>query len=122
MKTVLLVDDEAALRRLVEKTLGGAARYQVLHAADGEQAIELTRKTDVSVVLLDVHMPGLDGFQTCEAIAQLTTARRPKIVMLTARASLADRTRGLAAGADEYLSKPFSPMALLACLDRMLAA
>jgi DNA-binding response OmpR family regulator len=122
MKTVLLVDDEAALRRLVEKTLGGGARYRVLHAADGEQAIELTKKTDVSVVLLDVHMPGLDGFQTCQAIAQLPSAHRPKIVMLTARASLADRARGLSAGADEYLSKPFSPMSLLACLDRMLAA
>ena len=121
MKTVLLVDDEAAMRRLVQLTLGDASRFRILHAADGAQALEMIRTTRVDLVLLDVHMPVLDGFRTCEALAKLPDGHRPRIVMLTARASQADRDRGRAAGADDYLSKPFSPIGLLDCLDRMLA-
>jgi CheY-like chemotaxis protein len=121
VKTLLLVDDEPAIRRLVQLTLGDASRFRILQAADGAQALEVVRSTKVDLVLLDVHMPVLDGFRTCEALAKLPDGRRPRIVMLTARSSQADRDRGHAAGADEYLSKPFSPIGLLDCLDRMLA-
>jgi CheY-like chemotaxis protein len=121
VKTVLLVDDEAAIRRLVQLTLGDASRFRILHAADGAAALEVVRANAVDLVLLDVHMPVLDGFRTCEALARLPAGRRPRIVMLTARASQTDQERGRAAGADHYLTKPFSPIGLLDCLDRILA-
>jgi CheY-like chemotaxis protein len=121
VKTVLLVDDEAAMRRLVQITLGDASRYRILHAGDGAQALEVVRSTKIDLVLLDVHMPVLDGFRTCEALARLPDGQRPRIVMLTARSSQADRDRGRAAGADDYLAKPFSPVGLLDSVDRMLA-
>ena len=122
MKSILLVDDEAAMRRLVQITLGDAMRYRILHAPDGAQALDTLRQTPVDLVLLDVHMPVMDGFRTCEGVRELPGDRQPRVVMLTARASQADRERGRAVGADDYLCKPFSPMALLDCVDRLLGA
>ena len=119
MKTVMLVEDESAMRRLVEMTLG-SARYHVLQAKDGETALRLAAKVRVDLALVDVSMPGLDGFMVCQRLKALPADVRPSVVMLTARASPSERARGRLAGADDYVAKPFSPLELLDCVERLL--
>lgn len=118
-KTVMLVEDESAMRRLVDMTLG-SGRYHVLQAADGESALRLVTKVRVDLALVDVAMPGVDGFAVCERLKALPAEVRPRVVMLTARATPHDRERGRIAGADDYVAKPFSPVALLDCVQRLL--
>jgi|SRR5579884_787905 DNA-binding response OmpR family regulator len=121
VKTVLLVDDDPALRRLVHITLGGGSRYRIVHAEDGASALKLACAQRVDLALLDVSMPGVDGFTLCRALKSLPVEARPVVAMLTAHTSQADRAKGKAAGADEYLGKPFSPSELLDTVDRLLA-
>ncbi len=121
VKTVLLVDDDPALRRLVHITLGGGSRYRIVHAEDGASALKAVCAQRVDLVLLDVSMPGVDGFTVCRALKSLRVEARPVVVMLTAHTSQTDRAKGKAAGADEYLGKPFSPSELLDTVDRLLA-
>jgi CheY-like chemotaxis protein len=122
MKTVLLVDDEPAVRRLLEVTLGNGTRNRFVHAENGAEAIQKARTEPVDLAVLDVGMPGADGFAVCEALKSLPRERRPRVVMLTAHNSQADQARGRAAGADSYFAKPFSPLSLLDCVERMLGA
>lgn len=119
MKTVMLVEDESAMRRLVEMTLG-PGRYHVLQAKDGETALTLAARVHVDLALVDVAMPGLDGFTVCQRLKALPAEVRPQVVMLTARATPSDRERGRFAGADDFVAKPFSPVALLDCVQRLL--
>jgi DNA-binding response OmpR family regulator len=120
MKTVMLIEDERAMRRLVEITLG-SGRYHVLAAEDGESALRLAVSAHVDLALVDVAMPGIDGFAVCQRLKALPAQSRPRVVMLTAHASPSDRERGRFAGADDYVAKPFSPVALLDCVQRLLA-
>jgi DNA-binding response OmpR family regulator len=120
MKTVMLVEDERAMRRLVEITLG-SGRYHVLAVGDGESALRLAATTHVDLALVDVAMPGMDGFTVCQRLKALSAEARPHVVMLTAHASPSDRERGRFAGADDYVAKPFSPVSLLDCVRRLLA-
>jgi len=110
--TILIADDEPAIVDLVRFTLEDQ-HVQILAAADGAAAVELARRARPDVVLLDVQMPRLDGLDACRQLRQLPECARTRIVLLTAAARAEDRRRGLAAGADHYLTKPFSPLALL---------
>jgi two-component system phosphate regulon response regulator PhoB len=113
MPTVLIADDEPAILELVRFTLEGEG-VRVLEAADGQQAMALALAERPDLVLLDLRMPGLDGVEVCRRLRAEPALGRSRIVMLTAASQRADRARARAAGADDYLTKPFSPLALFA--------
>jgi two-component system, OmpR family, phosphate regulon response regulator PhoB len=119
MPKVLVVDDEPAILELVRFTLEDE-RLRVVEAADGLGAIETARRERPDLILLDVRMPHLSGLEVCRRIRQDPELRGTRVVLLTAADQEADRARGLAAGADEYLAKPFSPLALFALVRTML--
>jgi CheY-like chemotaxis protein len=112
-KSVLVVEDQAEIRDLIRLTLemGG---YRVSEAADGESALQMADKALFDLILLDVRMPGkMDGLAVCEALKRDQRHRRTKIVMLSAADQSTDLRAGKTAGADKYLTKPFSPRQLL---------
>jgi two-component system, OmpR family, phosphate regulon response regulator PhoB len=111
-RRVLLADDDASLRRLIKTTLG-EEDFDLLQAIDGEEALLLARVEHPDLVLLDVNMPRLDGFEVCRSLKADPATSAIKVVMLTARAAESDRARGREAGADDYFIKPFSPVQLL---------
>lgn len=119
MTTILVVDDEPSIVELVRFTLEDAD-VRVVEASDGAEALILARRVKPDLVLLDVQMPRLDGLEVCRQLRREPAFARTPIIMLTAAGQQADRTRGLGAGADEYLTKPFSPLALLALVEAFL--
>jgi DNA-binding response OmpR family regulator len=119
MTTILIVDDEPAILDLVRFTLEDA-EVRVVEASDGVEALALARRLRPDLILLDVHMPRLDGLEACRQIRHDPALARTPIVMLTAAGQEADRARGREAGADEYLTKPFSPLALLALVEALV--
>jgi two-component system, OmpR family, alkaline phosphatase synthesis response regulator PhoP len=111
-RRVLLADDDPSLLRLISTTLG-TDDFELLQATDGEQALEAARRHHPDLVLLDVNMPRLDGFEVCRQLKSDPETASIKVVMLTARGTDADRARGRELGADDYFAKPFSPIQLL---------
>ena len=116
MKTILVVDDAPNIVELVRMYLEGAG-YAMLVATDGPSAVELHRKHRPDLVILDVMLPGMDGFEVCRAIRR--EADTP-VVMLTARTDDIDAIVGLELGADDYVTKPFNPRALVARVKAIL--
>ncbi|MFQ5897133.1 MAG: response regulator transcription factor [Candidatus Methylomirabilia bacterium] len=119
MATVLIVDDEPQIVELVRFTLEDE-RLRVVEAADGAEALAVARAELPDLIFLDVQMPRLDGFEVCRHFRQDPELGRAKIVMLTASGQEVDRARGWAVGADEYLTKPFSPLKLLSLVQALL--
>jgi len=119
MTTILVVDDEAPIVDLVRFTLEDGD-VRVVEASDGAEALVLARRIKPDLVLLDVHMPSLDGLEVCRQLRREPDFAHTPIIMLTAAGQEADRSSGLSAGADEYLTKPFSPLALLALVEALL--
>ena len=117
--TILIADDEPAIVYLVRFTLEDP-QVRLLEAPDGAAALECALRERPDVALLDVQMPYLTGLEVCRRLRALPECAHTRIVLLTAAAQAEDRRRGLAAGADHYLTKPFSPLALLT-LIRSLA-
>lgn len=113
---ILVVDDEPRYVRLMEANLITDG-YQVIKAYDGQQAVDLVAEQNPALVLLDVMMPNLDGFQACERIREFSQV---PIIMVTAKGQEQDRVRGLDLGADDYIVKPFSAMELLARVRAVL--
>ncbi|RHH20608.1 response regulator [Desulfovibrio sp. AM18-2] len=112
MQQILVVEDEADIRELLRFNLEREG-FSVLEAADGPQALDMARRHTPALVLLDVMLPGLDGFEVCRRLgAQTETAHIP-ILMLTARGEEMDRVVGLSLGADDYVVKPFSVRELM---------
>ena len=111
-RRVLVADDDDALRRLIWTTLG-AQHFELLQAVDGEQALQIARDEHPELVLLDVNMPKLDGFEVCRQLKTEPETAGIKVVILSARGADTDRARGREAGADDYFTKPFSPVQLL---------
>jgi CheY-like chemotaxis protein len=122
---VMIVDDEEATRRLVVMVLGGHG-FRLTEAANGADALALARRDRPDVMLLDISMPGVDGYTVCAALKSNAETSGIKVAMLTAMVTQADEDRALAAGADQYITKPFSPMRLLsevaALLERLAVA
>lgn len=116
MKKILVVEDEAAIREFVVINLQRAG-YDVTEADCGEKALELYEKEDkkFDIVVLDVMMPGMDGFAVCKEIRK--QSNETGIIMLTAKTQEMDKVTGLMLGADDYVSKPFSPSELVARVD-----
>jgi two-component system, OmpR family, phosphate regulon response regulator PhoB len=119
MTTILVVDDEPSIVDLVRFTLEDA-EVQVVEASDGAEALVLARRIKPDLVILDVQMPRLDGLEVCRQLRREPDFARAPIILLTAAGQEADRARGLSAGADEYLTKPFSPLALLALVEALV--
>jgi two-component system, OmpR family, alkaline phosphatase synthesis response regulator PhoP len=115
MPTVLIVDDEQHIRLLIEQTLEELEDdgVELLTAADGEQALDVVANHAPDLVFLDVTMPKKDGFEVARAIKADPRMRAATVILLTARGQAVDREQGLAAGADQYLTKPFDPDDLL---------
>lgn len=114
---ILVVDDESRMRKLVKDFLEREG-YVVLEAGDGMEAMEIFYKEkDIALVILDVMMPRMDGWQTCREIRQ---SSQVPIIMLTARAEESDELQGFNLGVDEYISKPFSPKILVARVEAVL--
>lgn len=111
-RRVLLVDDDEGLRRVVAVTLG-EEEFELLLASDGEEAVAVARQQHPELILLDVSMPRLNGFDVCRTLKCDPNTVGIKIIMLTAAALPADKARGREVGADAYFVKPFSPLALL---------
>jgi len=108
---VLVIDDEAPIRLLCRVNLE-AEGMEVLEAADGPSGLEKARSETPDVILLDVMMPGLDGWRVAEELLDDGRTRAIPIVFLTARAELRDRARGLDLGGVDYVTKPFNPVEL----------
>ncbi len=118
-RTVIIADDEPSLRILVRATVG-TDDYNVVEACDGDEAWSLIQEHRPSVVLLDVQMPGRTGLEILRAIKSDPNLTATRVILLTASAQESDIRAGLVAGADAYLTKPFSPRDLLSRLDEAL--
>jgi two-component system response regulator MprA len=117
MRKILVVDDEPAVRDALERALK-AQHYAVSTAVDGRQALEAVADDPPELLLLDVLMPVMDGFEACRRLREL--GDRTPVLMLTARDAVGDRVEGLDAGADDYVVKPFALEELLARVRALL--
>ena len=112
-ETILVVDDDPDIARFVEVNLRSAG-YDVAVAGDGEEALEKAQSLRPDLVLLDVMMPRIDGFEVAQRLRKTPQTANTSIIMLTAKALSADKVTGLQSGADDYIIKPFDPIELLA--------
>ena len=117
--TILVIDDERDLIELVRYNLEKEG-FDVIAATDGQSGLEVVRKHRPDLVVLDLMMPGLDGLQVCQQLRSDPRAGRIPVIMLTAKATEADRVVGLEMGADDYIVKPFSPREVVARVKAVL--
>ena len=113
---ILIVDDEETIRDLLQRTLQEVG-YDVITAANGQEALDKVSQCNVSLVLLDIKMPGLDGFQVLDSIRQRSNM---PVIMLTVKQDVTTLKDALAGGADDYIRKPFSRLELLARIKAKL--
>ncbi|MBV9133784.1 MAG: response regulator transcription factor, partial [Chloroflexi bacterium] len=113
---VLVADDDPLIQRLVRTHLDRAG-FRVLSAGDGEAALDMAAAEQPDLIVLDLMLPGIDGFEVCKRIREFSLV---PVVMLTARGEQVDKLRGFEVGADDYLTKPFSPPELLARITAVL--
>jgi len=116
---ILIVEDEPDIRKLVNYNLA-QERFKVLEAEDGEQGLKIVQRDKPDLVILDLMLPGLSGMELCKILRERSETERLPVLMLTAKAGEADRIVGLEMGADDYLTKPFSPRELLARIRAVL--
>lgn len=117
MRKVLVLEDEDNIRSFVVLNLNRAG-YDTLEATTGEEALEILKEhPETRIALLDVNLPGIDGFEVCRSIR--VTDKKIGIIMLTARSQEMDKITGLMTGADDYMTKPFSPAELTARIDAL---
>ncbi|HXN78405.1 MAG TPA: response regulator [Candidatus Dormibacteraeota bacterium] len=119
LRTVLIADDESSIRLLVHATIE-SDDYAVVEAADGAQAWALTQELKPALVLLDVQMPGQSGLEVLRSIKADPELTATRVILLTSKAQERDIEIGLIAGADFYLTKPFSPLDLLTRVEEAL--
>lgn len=119
VKTILVVDDDDGIQALLSAALGNNMLYRVLLARDGLEALHIARQELPDLMFLDVSMPKMDGHEVCRALKEDPATTGIRVVMLSALVQDAHRQKALAAGADEYVTKPFSPTKLL---DKVLSA
>ena len=119
LPTVLIADDESSMRLLVHATIE-SNDYNVMEAADGDEAWASIEQHKPALVLLDVQMPGRTGLEILTLLKSEPSLAATRVIMLTARALTSDVAAGMDAGADLYMTKPFSPLELLTRVDEML--
>ena len=116
---VLIVDDDPFIRKLILTTLEGVSSFELHQASDGEEAVQTARREGPRLVFLDIDMPRMDGIEACRQMRAEPVMDGAKIVMLTASSEDSARDRAAAAGADRFLTKPFSPLDLLRLVDEL---
>lgn len=120
-KVILVVEDQPEIRKLISMTLE-YDEFEVHESDNGLHALHMIKALRPALILLDVMMPGeLDGFQVCERIKHTPEFNHAKVIMLSARGQKTDFALGEVAGADAYLTKPFSPLELIETVERLLA-
>jgi len=119
MTRVLIIDDEAPIRLLCRVNLE-AEGMEVIEASDGESGIEKARRERPDVILLDVMMPRLDGWDVAQSLVEDKITKEIPIIFLTARAEVRDRAHGLDIGGIEYVTKPFNPLELAPLIEALL--
>lgn len=119
MRTVLIVDDDPFIRRLIATTLEDVTSFALLQAGDGEDAMEAAGREPPALVFLDIDMPRLDGIETCRRLRADPATAEATIVMLTAASDGEAQREAEDAGADLFLTKPFSPLELLRLVDSL---
>lgn len=122
MPAVLIVDDDPLIRRLIATTLEDVAGFALVEAGDGEEALEVARRESPSLVFLDIDMPRVNGIEACRRLRELPATAEATIVMLTAAGGDGPEREARGAGADLFLTKPFSPLELLSLVDSLGAA
>jgi CheY-like chemotaxis protein len=120
--TILIVDDDAMIRKLITTTLQDVAGYSLREAADGISALEAALEARPEIVFLDYDMPRLNGIETCRRLRSDPATAGATIVMLTAMSDGPAQDSAVAAGADLFLTKPFSPLRLLRLVDELGAS
>lgn len=118
-KTILLVDDEPHVLEVLRVTLEDLG-FRLLEAHDGPSALDLARSENPDLVVLDVMLPSMSGLEVCKTLKQSTETVGTPVIMLTARSGEEDTQAGFEAGADRYLTKPFSPLTLVAEVVKLL--
>lgn len=118
-KKILVVEDEPDIRKLVHYNLT-QERFKLVEAEDGETALRAIQRNKPDLIILDLMLPGLSGLELCRTLRERAETARLPILMLTAKAGEADRVVGLELGADDYLTKPFSPRELVARVKALL--
>jgi two-component system phosphate regulon response regulator PhoB len=118
--TIVIIEDDAAIRSVLRVLLRGAGYTLIKEAARGDDGLKLVRELRPSLVLLDLMLPGLDGFTVCRRIRETKEIASTPVIMLTARSEEGDVVRGLECGADDYVTKPFSRQVLLARIRAVL--
>jgi CheY-like chemotaxis protein len=118
-RTILIVDDDPLIRRLIVTTLEDVAAFDLVEAGDGLEALERATEARPEIVLLDIDMPRLNGIDTCRRLRAEPATHESTIVMLTAVSDDGAERRASDAGADLFLTKPFSPLDLLRLVDRL---
>jgi CheY-like chemotaxis protein len=117
--TILIVDDDPLIRKLITTTLQDVAGFDLQEAGDGLAAIEAATEIRPDIVFLDYDMPRLNGIETCRRLRSDPTTADATIIMLTAMSDQPAQERAVRAGADLYLTKPFSPLRLLRLVDEL---
>lgn len=117
-KTILLVDDSASLRQVAKMSLTGAG-YQVLEASDGQEALKLLDGRQISMVVCDLNMPNMNGFEFVKAVKLLNQYKFMPVLMLTTESRQDRKDQGKAAGVRAWMVKPFSPSQLLKAVDKL---
>jgi len=119
LRTVVIADDESSMRLLVHATID-SDYYTVLEATDGAQAWAMIQENNPALVLMDVQMPGLSGLEVLRLVKSDPEHKQTKVILLTSKAQETEVESGLLAGADFYLTKPFSPLDLLSRVEEAL--
>ena len=118
-RTILIVDDDESIRRLIATTLEDVSGYRMSEAGDGEEAMRRAREVRPSIVFLDIDMPRLNGIEACRRMKSEPSTADATIVMLTGDSEQGAELEARRAGADLFLTKPFSPLHLLRLVDRL---
>ena len=118
-RTILVVDDDPLIRRLIATTLESVSGFELIQAGDGLEALEAAASAEPEIVFLDIDMPRMDGITACAHLRAAPSTSGSTIVMLTASTDDAAERRASEAGADLFLTKPFSPLDLLRLVDRI---
>lgn len=111
-KKIMIVDDEPHIIELVKVCLEDT-EYDVIEAVDGEEALQKIKESQPDLILLDIMLPKMDGYEVCRILKEDPETKSIPVVMLTAKGQEEDRNRGLECGVDAYMTKPFSPLKLL---------
>ena len=120
MSKILIADDEPSLRLLVRATLSVNKSFEIIEASDGHEALAKAQNDMPDLLLLDVMMPGLSGFEVCERLKNDSKTKKIIIIMLTAKGQQSDKDWAISVGTDYFLTKPFSPIELFNLIEKIL--